>query len=233
MKVQHKPLGIRNNNPGNIEWGSPWQGLLPEFKRTDPRFAQFANPVDGIRAIAVTLITYQDKRRARDGSRIDSILEVIERWAPPEDENPTQAYARGVAKLIDGVEHDEEVIDMHYYGHLRPIVEGIIRHENGKGPLNTVNSWYADDVIDEALRRAGVAPEAKAITAQAVVPAGVATAGAAQLADSLPTVMLAMQDADSHFTSGSVVRVIFGAAIVGVAGYIAWQQYRKAKIGAA
>lgn len=231
--MKKQPLGIRNNNPGNIEWGSPWQGLLPAGERTDSRFCQFMDPVSGIRAIAMTLITYQDKRQARDGSRIDSILEVIERWAPPEDSNPTEAYARGIAKLIDGVDHDDEVIDMHDYNHLRPIVEGIIRHENGKGPLATVNSWYADDVIVEGLRRAGVTAKAKVITAQTTVPVGVAGAGAAQLADSLPAVMTAMQDADSHFTSGSVVRTVFGVAIVCIAGYIAYQQYRKAQIGAA
>ena len=30
--------GIRNKNPLNLEWGSPWAGLLPKEKRTDRRF---------------------------------------------------------------------------------------------------------------------------------------------------------------------------------------------------
>lgn len=236
MTKRNQPLGVRNNNPGNIEWGSPWQGLLPESERTDPRFAQFIKPVDGIRAIAVTLITYQDKRRARDGSKIDSILEVVERWAPPEDSNPTKAYADGIAKLIDGVDADDEVIDMHNYDHLRPIVEGIIRHENGKGPLATTNSWYPDDVIVEAIRRAGVvrkATPAPTVAKEAVVPAGVATAGAAQIAEVLPAVSTALTDADTHLSSGSTVRMILGIAIVALAGYMAWQQYRKSQVGTA
>lgn len=30
----------------------------------------------------MTLITYRDKRKAKDGRKIDSIRAVIERWAP-------------------------------------------------------------------------------------------------------------------------------------------------------
>lgn len=234
MSKQDLPKGIRNNNPGNIELGDPWQGLVPAGEQTDPRFCQFVKPVDGIRAIARTLITYQDKRLASDGSKIDSILEVIERWAPPEDNNPTAAYANGIARLIDGVDAEDEVIDMQNYYHLRPIVEGIIRHENGKGPVANDNSWYADDVIREGLRRAGVVEPAKPspVKGQAV-PAAVASAGAAQLAEAIPLVTSAAQTVEGHISSGSIIRVVFGVAIVGLACYLAYQQYRKAKIGAA
>ncbi|MGL6448894.1 hypothetical protein ACSZNO_21460 [Aeromonas veronii] len=125
--------GARNNNPGNLEWGSPWQGLRPESERTDDRFCQFISATYGIRALACVLITYQDKRRAKDGSRIDSVREFIERWAPP-NENDTTSYSASVAALLDGVGPADEVIDVHNYDHLRPLVEGIIRHENGRGP---------------------------------------------------------------------------------------------------
>lgn len=56
-----KPRGIRNNNPGNLRWGDPWQGLVPEAQRTDKDFCQFVAPAWGIRALAITLISYQDK----------------------------------------------------------------------------------------------------------------------------------------------------------------------------
>lgn len=88
----------------------------------------------GIRALAVTLITYHDKRRAKDGSSIDTIREVIERWAPPH-ENNTLAYVNEVSKAV-GVAPDM-IIDLHDYETLRPLVEAIIRHENGRGPLKT------------------------------------------------------------------------------------------------
>ena len=62
MTTAIKPRGIRNNNPGNIECGSPWQGLRTQKERTDNRFAQFTDPVFGIRALACVLITYQGER---------------------------------------------------------------------------------------------------------------------------------------------------------------------------
>lgn len=231
---RQQPRGIRNNNPGNIEWGSPWQGLVPEDQRTDERFCQFLTPADGIRAIARTLITYQDKRKAKDGSRIDSILEVIERWAPPSDNNPTESYARGIAQLIDGVEYDDEVIDMQNYEHIRPIVEGIIRHECGRGPLNNVNTWYPDEVIDEALRRAGIVRrQSVSIAKESAVPATVAVAGATQVAEVLPDVVNAMRDAEANLNSGNTVQIIVGVATIVIAGYIAYQRYKAIKAGSA
>lgn len=228
------PRGIRNNNPGNIEWGSPWQGLVPESQRTDPRFCQFETPADGIRAIARTLITYQDKRKARDGSRIDSILEVIERWAPPEDNNPTEAYAVQIAVWIEGVNHDDEVIDMQNFDHIRPIVEGIIRHECGVGPHKNINTWYPDEVVEEGLRRAGVVRrQSVSVAKESAVPATVAVAGVAQVADVLPDVSNAMQNAEANLNSGNTLQMIVGLVTIGIAGYIAYQRYKAIKAGSA
>ncbi|WP_411512178.1 hypothetical protein [Escherichia coli] len=82
----------------------------------------------------MTLITYHDRHHAKDGSSTDTIREVIERWAPPH-ENNTLAYVNEVSKAV-GVELDR-FIDLHDYETLRPLVEAIIRHENGRGPLKT------------------------------------------------------------------------------------------------
>ncbi|ELY3838636.1 hypothetical protein ACTV1P_003976 [Cronobacter malonaticus] len=227
------PRGIRNNNPGNLDRGSPWQGLVNN--PSEPRFCTFKDPVWGIRALAVTLITYHDKRRAKDGSSIDTISEVIERWAPP-NENDTAAYIREVAKVV-GVTPDM-VIDLHDYDTLRPLVEAIIRHENGRGPLKTLNSWYASEVIEEGLRRAGVVKAVKAVkalpvtkeTAGATVTAGI---GLAQLAEVIPQISAAMDKAQGNITSGDTVRIIFGVATILVAGFIAWSQVCKYKKGMA
>ena len=164
------PRGIRNNNPGNLDNTNPWQGLIAN--PAESRFATFKDPTWGVRALAVTLITYHDKRKAKDGSRIDTIREVIERWAPP-SENDTEAYVQAVAKAV-GVSPDME-IDLHQYEIMRPTVEAIIRHENGKGPLRTDNTWYNIDVIDEGLRRAGVV---KPVKTTASIPVTKETAGA-------------------------------------------------------
>ncbi|EIV2971815.1 hypothetical protein L7Q82_003843 [Cronobacter sakazakii] len=227
------PRGIRNNNPGNLDRGSPWQGLVNNH--SEPRFCTFKDPVWGIRALAVTLITYHDKRRAKDGSSIDTIREVIERWAPPH-ENNTVAYVNEVAKAV-GVTPDM-VIDLHDYDTLRPLVEAIIRHENGRGPLKTLNSWYTSEVIEEGLRRAGVVKAVKAVkalpvtkeTAGATVTAGI---GLAQLAEVIPQISAAMDKAQGNITSGDTVRVIFGIATILVAGFIAWSQVCKYKKGIA
>ena len=228
------PRGIRNNNPGNIEWGSPWQGLRPESERTDNRFAQFKDPVFGIRALACVLITYQDKRKAVDGGKIDSIREIIERWAPP-FENNTEAYATSVAALLDGIGPDDEVIDVHNFDHLRPIVEGIIRHENGRGPLKTENNWYTAEQIEEGLRRAGVVKKASAETkvVSALPAAAIGGVGLDQLAQVLPSVMAAVDNAKVDLTSGNVIQLTLGAFAVGAAVFLAWQQYRKMQAGAA
>ena len=70
------PRGIRNHNPGNLRKSNdPWQGLAPD--QTDPDFLQFESSKWGIRALARTLIAYQDKIGLR------SIKSIIYRWAPP------------------------------------------------------------------------------------------------------------------------------------------------------
>ncbi len=87
------PRGIRNFNPGNIRHakGTRWQGM--SANQNDSAFVQFTGPQWGIRAIARTLITYQDKHALR------TIRQIISRWAPP-SENNTESYIRQVAARV-------------------------------------------------------------------------------------------------------------------------------------
>ena len=229
------PKGIRRNNPGNLEWGSPWQGLAAKGDYPEDRFAAFVDPAYGIRAIAVTLITYQDKRKAKDGSRIDSVREVIERWAPSDDNNDVPAYAKSVAALLDGVGPNDEVLDMHNPVHLRALVEGIIRHENGRGPLNTPNTWYPADVITEALRRAGVVskPTAGATVTKAVPAAALGGVGAEQLTQAIPSVLDALSGAKVDLSSGNWVQVVVGGAMLCLSLAMIYHQYRQHRDGVA
>lgn len=143
------PRGIRNHNPGNIDRqpGVRWQGMAADQSR-DSRFVVFKAPEWGIRAIARVLITYQDKRRARDGSRIDTIQDIVDRWAPP-SENNTGAYARHVARLT-GIGIDE-ALDVYEYETMYALVQAIIAHENGEQP-------YKSEVIARGLELAGIVP---------------------------------------------------------------------------
>ncbi|UVM52192.1 structural protein [Pseudomonas sp. B21-015] len=147
------PRGIRNFNPGNIRHakGVRWQGMA--VAQSDTNFVQFNGPRWGIRAIARVLITYQDKRLAADGSRIDSVREIIERWAPA-SENNTEAYTLTVARAM-GLDPDYEGLDVYHYDTMRVLVMAIIRHENGPGPL-PVGQWYGESVIADGLALAGV-----------------------------------------------------------------------------
>ncbi len=85
------PRGIRNNNPGNIRWGSKWKGLVPEPERTDQSFCQFVDPVYGIRAIAKVMFSYRDKHG------LNTVESIINRYAPP-NENNTQGYIQRVRR---------------------------------------------------------------------------------------------------------------------------------------
>lgn len=140
------PRGIRNFNPGNIRHakGTRWQGM--SANQNDSAFVQFTGPQWGIRAIARTLITYQDKHALR------TIRQIISRWAPP-SENNTESYIRQVAARV-GVAPDAR-IDVYDYRIMRALVEAIVRHENGPGPLPE-GSWYGEGLINEGLHLAGI-----------------------------------------------------------------------------
>lgn len=215
------PRGVRNHNPGNLEWGDKWQGLRPVNERTDPRFCQFVSPAYGIRAIARTLITYQDKYNIR------TVTAAINRWAPPV-ENDTGSYVRAVQRAVGG-----EMVDMHDYQYLRPLVEAIIKHENGIGPMKNSNTWYDAATIDEGLRLAGVRPEhgKLPVTKETIGATATGAVGVAEVADALPSVVTAINGADGHLSSGSVVRIVIGIVLVAAAVFIAYGQIKKHKAG--
>lgn len=177
------PRGIRSNNPGNIRKGLPWQGLADD-QSSDRDFCVFSDATWGIRAIARILITYQDEHN------LNTVRSIISRWAPPV-ENDTWAYVSQVAQAL-GVGPDD-VIDVHSYAHLEPLVRAIIRHENGNPVIFDRGSrWYAQWQIDEGLHRAGVVPSipatrtVKVMSAPEVIGTGVAgTAGLSAAAAAL------------------------------------------------
>ncbi|WP_022727203.1 hypothetical protein [Fodinicurvata sediminis] len=176
--MKYIPRGIRCNNPGNIRIGDPWEGLLEapaDFRRSyglvpavkrhleekydlmdiapeDSEFCVFMAPEYGIRAIARILITYQDRRKANDGSDIDTVREIIERWAPA-SENNVDAYASHVRERM-GLDEGEKIPDVKHYAVMRPLVKSIIAHENGPPPKGA--DWYRDRIIDKGLMLAGI-----------------------------------------------------------------------------
>lgn len=125
MSTKQEPRGVRNNNPGNIDrTNTVWQGedRSPEALRREPRFCVFETPQAGFRALAKTLLTYQNKHGLR------TVREIINRWAPPV-ENNTEAYISQVAREV-GV-GSREVVSLNKQVPLQRMVTAIARHENG------------------------------------------------------------------------------------------------------
>lgn len=215
-------LGIRLRNPGNIEQGAPWEGLAPVQRHA--RFATFIAPEFGIRAIARVLITYQDKRQAADGSRIDTVREIIERWAPP-SENDSTSYAAHVRQRM-GLEHDE-VVDVKDFTTMYGLVAAIIRHENGVQP-------YDDATIRKGLALAGIVvpvrPVEKSRTlAGAKVAAGATVAGAAaepvmEVAAQIEPLLPIVQQA-AYYGKWALVALALGAV-----GYMAYRYLQDRKL---
>lgn len=213
--------GYRNKNPGNIDYNpaNKWQGLdTPPIEPKPPgrnkaRFCRFISHQYGIRAVAVLLITYQDRHGLR------TPRQIISRWAPS-NENATESYVAAVCR--HGGWHAEQVLDLHRYDDLRPLVEAVIKHELGGMPYSRV-------VIDEGLTLAGVAPSSVASTHTAgavtkIAAAGVGSAGVVETASTfLP-----------HATSiGDLVRALgpwlVALIVVLVAGYLYWSRMQKQK----
>jgi len=153
--------GIRNNNPGNLRRSEdPWQGLAET--QTDTDFFVFQSPIYGIRALARTLIKYQDQHGLR------TIRQIIGRWAPSV-ENDTVAYIRSVSEETGFA--PDVVLDMHKYEHLKALVTAIIHFENGQQP-------YTGSQVDKALVLAGVEPPAKNLQQTRTVRGGKAATAA-------------------------------------------------------
>lgn len=213
------PRGVRNHNPGNIDRvaGVRWQGQSAD-QSGDPRFVVFDHPKFGIRAVARVLVTYQDKRKAADGSRIDTIREIIERWAPAK-ENDTGAYVGQVAKKL-GVDGDE-TIDVYRYEVMRPLVEAIIAHE-------CAGYRYPDAVVREGLRLAGIEPPAAPVVATGTGKAAVGTGTAGTAGAGLLWALSIWKDnpeAVERIVALGLPAVVLLCA--GVAGFFLVQRWRE------
>lgn len=128
------PRGIRNNNPGNIRWSNDqWKGLIPKDQASDKSFCVFRTPEYGIRAMTRILRRYTQYPGIPNVGKpnIDTVREIISRWAPP-NENNTEAYIQSVAKSV-GVAANSP-IDVFDNAIMLKLLKAIIAHENGRQP---------------------------------------------------------------------------------------------------
>lgn len=118
------PRGIRNNNPGNINFA----GQAGATKEGGPggRFAVFGNAQAGLNALANQLDLY--RRRG-----IDTVSKIISNWAPVTDNNNTSAYIGAVSKRL-GVGAGDR-LNLTNPEVMSTLMDAIIRHENlGQNP---------------------------------------------------------------------------------------------------
>ena len=95
-----QPRGLRNNNPLNIRitpqqrsGQGRWKGMCT--LQADKAFCQFDLMMWGWRA-AFMLLT----RNYYAVHHLHTIRQIISRWAPPQDNNNTEAYVERVAQLM-------------------------------------------------------------------------------------------------------------------------------------
>lgn len=133
--------GIRNMNPGNIRLGESWLGL--RMKQTDPDFCQFTSMIYGCRALLKLLRTYVEKRGCT------TIRKVVERWAPP-SENDTTSYVLSVAAACRRDADERLPVDVDPLIYL-DLARAIARHECGPEA-----EGIGDDVWEVAAKEAGL-----------------------------------------------------------------------------
>ncbi|CAI2527130.1 Uncharacterised protein [Serratia ficaria] len=117
------PVGLRNNNPGNlVKTANTWDGEV----KGDGRFASFATPEHGLRALCKNLLTYNKRGYT-------TVEQIIGRWAPP-NENDTASYTAAVSKAL-GVPADKR-LDLTDINTLTALCASITQHENGSNPYS-------------------------------------------------------------------------------------------------
>lgn len=168
--------GYRNRNPGNLNYiaRNPWRGqvALEEARPgVTPRFGVYDTHENGIRAIVMQLRRYWERGK-------DTIKEMIETWAPPEDANDTNAYVNVVARKV-GIAPTTP-FPFEDDAMMTKLVTAIIEHECGGNP-------YAPETIEAGVassHEAGhsLVAAAKTGTGTAAIQVGAAAAAAAAVA---------------------------------------------------
>lgn len=119
MADPNAPIGLRQHNPGNLRgWGdTPVNG----------GFANFNSDSEGLSAMAGNLVKYSERG-------LNSIQEIIKRWAPS-NENNTQAYIDAVTKRL-GV-GASDALDLKDPATLARLMAAMIQQEQGYNPYGT------------------------------------------------------------------------------------------------
>lgn len=131
------PVGIRNNNPGNIVWLASigWQG---QTGLDTHGFAVFSSPLYGLRAMFKNLKSYMNSGRR-------TIAAIGARWAPAASSSLNAAWPSNVA-IISGIGMNTG-INPADAAQMIALARGIVGAENGKAYAN----YYPQALLEQAL----------------------------------------------------------------------------------
>lgn len=117
------PLGLRNNNPGNLRYNSGvnWLGQTGQ----NYGFVTFQSMAFGYRALMKNLIYYISQG-------YDTISKIIHRWAPSEDSNNPDSYTQHVSQRT-GIGPNQKISPSDVNS-LMQIAAAIEVSENGVAP---------------------------------------------------------------------------------------------------
>ena len=124
--------GIRNNNPGNLNFAGQKGATLESGPNA--RFASFPTMLEGIAALDRQVMLYLKRGK----NTIDQIIDI---YAPSSDGNNISSYKSYLSQYTGlGV---KEKIDGSNFEIMRKLIQGIINHENG----DAARAVSGDDVM--------------------------------------------------------------------------------------
>ena len=137
--------GIRNNNPGNLNFAGQKGATLESGPNA--RFASFPTMLEGVAALDRQVMLYLKRGK----NTIDQIIDI---YAPSSDGNNTSSYKSYLSQYTGlGV---KEKIDGSNFEVMKKLIQGIINHENGAA----AKAVSVEDVIRALAMNRGIVPAA-------------------------------------------------------------------------
>lgn len=120
------PRGIRNNNPGNLNYVGQAGATLEGGE--GGRFAVFESMQHGVAALYKQLQLYFKRG-------INTLSSIVKTYAPASDNNNVDAYISALTKATG--KGANEVLDSGDTATIARLMKGIVDHENGKGYISS------------------------------------------------------------------------------------------------
>ena len=120
------PRGIRNNNPGNLNYAGQAGATLEGGE--GGRFAVFESMQHGVAALYKQLQLYFKRG-------INTLSSIVKTYAPASDNNNVDAYISALTKATG--KGANEAIDSGDTATIARLMKGIVDHENGKGYISS------------------------------------------------------------------------------------------------